>query len=85
MIVMPNDTVNINISYSQKTEKENIYILESTQTWDKPLHRADYSLSIDNSVTLDSLSLKSDTLINNVYYWTKIDFYPKDNFIIWIK
>jgi hypothetical protein len=85
MIVMPNDTVNINISYSQKTEKENIYILESTQTWDKPLLRANYSLSIDNSVTLDSLSIKPDTLINNVYYWTKTDFYPNYNFKIWIK
>jgi len=85
MIVMPYDTVNIAISYSQKTEKENIYILESTQTWDKPLQNADYSLSIDNSVTVDSLSLRPDTLINNVYFWTKTDFYPNDNFKIWIK
>jgi hypothetical protein len=85
MIVMPNDTVNINISYSQKTEVENVYILESTRTWDKPLQNANYSLSIDNSVTLDRFSLKPDTLINNFYYWTKTDFYPDENFKIWIK
>jgi hypothetical protein len=85
MNVIPHDTVNINISYSQRTEKENIYILESTQTWDKPLHKADYSLTIDNSVTLDSVSLKPDKRINNVYYWTKTNFYPNDNFILWIE
>lgn len=85
MILFPQDTVNINISYTQKTEKENIYILESTQTWGKPLHSADYSLSTDNSVKIDSLSLTPDTLINNVYFWNKTDFYPKENFKVWIK
>lgn len=85
MIVLPMDTVSINISYCQKTNKENIYILESTQTWEKPLQKADYSLSIDNSVTIDSLSLRPDTLIDNVYYWTKTEFYPNENFKVWIK
>lgn len=85
MIVLPMDTVNINISYRQKTDKENIYILESTQTWEKPLQKADYSLSIDNSVMIDSLSLRPDTLINNVYYWTKTEFYPNENFKVLIK
>jgi hypothetical protein len=85
MIVMPKDTVKINISYSQKTESENVYILKSTRTWDKPLQNASYSLTLDNSVTLDRLSLKPDTLINNIYYWTKTGFYPDDNFEVWIK
>jgi hypothetical protein len=85
MIVIPKDTVNINISYSQKTQKENTYILESTQTWHKPLQTVAYSLSFDNSITIDSLSLKPDTLINNVYYWGKTNFYPNENFKIWIK
>lgn len=85
MIVLPLDTVYINISYRQKTEKENTYILESTQTWEKPLQKADYSLSIDNSVTIDRLSFRPDTLINNVYYWTKAEFYPNENFNVWIK
>ncbi len=85
MIVLPKDTVRINISYSQKSDKENIYILESTQTWGKPLQKADYSLRFNNSVSIDSLSLKPDTLINNVYYWSKTDFYPNENFKVWIK
>jgi hypothetical protein len=85
MILMPYDTVNINISYNQKTEKVNTYILESARTWNKPLLRADYSLSYDNTVMIDSLSPEPDSLINNVYFWTRTDFYPNENFIVWIK
>lgn len=85
ILVLPKDTVKINIAYSQYTDKENSYILESTQTWGKALKNADYSLTFDSSVQIDSLSLKPDSLINNVYYWEKHDFYPKENFTIWIK
>ncbi len=85
MFMFPKDTVSINISYNQNTKRENTYILESTQTWGKPLHNADYSLSADNSVRIDSISLKPDTLINNVYYWHKQNFYPNENFRVWIK
>ena len=83
--VLSKDTVNVNISYCQKTEKENIYILESTQTWSTPLQKADYSLTFDNSIEIDSLSLRPDFFFDNVYYWNKTDFYPNENFKIWIK
>jgi hypothetical protein len=85
IIVLPKDTVKINISYSQNTVKENIYILESTQTWGQALKQADYSLTFDTSVQIDSLSLKPDSLTNNVYFWNKQDFYPNENFKVWIK
>lgn len=85
IVVLPKDTVMVNIAYSQLTKKENIYILESTQTWGQALKIADYSLIYDSLVYIDSLSLKPDSLINNVYYWKKKDFYPKDNFNVWIK
>lgn len=85
IVVLPKDTIKVNIAYSQNTEKENVYVLESTQTWGKALKRADYSLTIDSSVQIDNLSLRPDTLINNVYYWNKQDFYPNDDFKIWIK
>jgi hypothetical protein len=83
--LLPRDTVKVNIAYSQKTVKENIYILESTQAWGQALKRADYSLTFDSSVQIDSLSLKPDSLINNVFYWGKQDFYPKENFKVWVK
>lgn len=85
IILPPKDTIQINISYSQNTEKENVYILESTQTWGQPLIHADYSLTFDKSVKIDSLSMKADSLINHVFYWTKQNFFPEDNFIVWIK
>jgi hypothetical protein len=85
MVVMPRDTVFINIAYNQKTERENTYILESTQLWGKPLQSADFSLSFDSSVTIDSLSLQPCTFVNNKYYWHMTDFFPGENFTVWIK
>ncbi len=83
--ILPKDTIKVNIAYSQNTVKENIYILKSTQVWGKALTRADYSLSVDNSVQIDSLSLKPDSLCKNIYYWRKKDFYPNENFKVWVK
>jgi hypothetical protein len=83
--VLPNDTVSIHIAYCQRTRRENMYILESTKTWKKPLQKALYSLTFDNAVTIDSLSIKPDTLIGHVYYWTRTNFYPGENFSIWIR
>jgi len=83
--IFSKDTVKLNISYTQKTSIENIYILESTQAWNKPLQKAEYSLTCDDTVVIDSLSLKQDTIVGNVYYWTKTDFYPTDDFKITIK
>jgi hypothetical protein len=84
-LILPKDSVKVNIAYSQNTVKENIYILESTQTWGQALKKANYSLTFDTSVQIDSLSLKSDSLDDNVYYWKRQDFYPKENFKVWIK
>ena len=83
--ILPRDTVKINIAYSQKAMKENVYILKSTRTWKEALKQADYSLTFDNSIQIESLSLKPDSLKNSVYYWTEKDFYPNDDFIVRIK
>jgi hypothetical protein len=83
--ILPGDTVKINIAYSQQTMKENVYILKSTRTWNEALERADYSLTFDNSIQIENLSLKPDSLKNDVYYWSKKDFYPNEDFIVRIK
>lgn len=83
--ILPYDTILVNIVYSQNTEKENVYVLESTQSWGQPLIRADYSLVFDESVQIDSISMEPDSLIQNAYYWTKQDFFPDDDFKVWIK
>lgn len=83
--VLPKDTVRVNVVYSQKTEKENIYILESTQTWGRALKRANYSLTVDKSIKIKNLSLMPDSIVNNRYYWNKEDFFPSENFKITIQ
>ena len=85
IFVLPKDTIKINIAYSQNTVRENIYILESTQAWGKALNEAHYSLTFDKSVHIDSLSLKPDSLCDNTYYWKRKDFYPNENFKVYIK
>jgi hypothetical protein len=85
LTILPTDTIKLNLAYSQKTENENAYILRSTQTWGKPLQKAVYSLSYDDSVIIDSVSLMPDSIVGHVYYWTKMDFYPKDDFTVMIK
>ncbi len=85
ILVLPEDTVKVNIAYSQKTVKENIYILESTQTWEQALKHADYSVTFDTSVEIERFSLNPDTMYDRVYYWKRKDFSPKDNFKVWIK
>ncbi|HOG19809.1 MAG TPA: hypothetical protein PKW37_05155 [Salinivirgaceae bacterium] len=84
LIAQPKDTVKVNIAYSQNSVRENIYILETTQMWGQALKKAEYSLTFDTSVQIDSLSLKPDSLSNNVYYWKREDFYPNENFKVWI-
>jgi hypothetical protein len=83
--VLPGDTVAVNISYSQATELENIYVLKSTQTWGEPLQTAKYSLTYDESVGIDSLSYKPDYKEGNVYYWNKKEFFPNEDFKILVK
>jgi hypothetical protein len=83
--VLPKDTVMVNIAYSQKTVTENIYVLKSTKTWGKPLINANYSLTVNTSVNVDSLSLKPDLFRNSVYHWQIDSFYPDDDFKVYIK
>ena len=83
--VLPKDSVKVNIAYSQKAARENIYILKSAQTWGHALKSASYSLTYDPLVQIDSLALKPDSLVDNIYYWSKLDFYPDKDFKVWIK
>jgi hypothetical protein len=82
--IRPKDTVAVNIAYSQKTSTENVYILESTQAWGKALKWAQYSLQHDASVTIDRLSIAPDSMSQGIRYWNKVDFFPKENFTVWI-
>jgi hypothetical protein len=83
--VLANDTVYVNIAYSQLTTKENMYILSSTQAWKKPLKQADYTLKTDDSISILEFSYPPDRQSGNIYYWNKTDFYPEKEFSIKIE
>lgn len=83
--LLPFDTIILNISYSQKVSTKNTYILESSQAWNEPLENASYSLKYNSSIVIDSLSISPDSEQDNIYYWNKTDFYPSENFEVWIK
>ena len=79
------DTIYVNIAYSQKTNKENTYILTSTQAWGKSLSQADYTLKTDNSISITEFSYPPDKQVGNIYYWNKTDFYPQQDFVIYTR
>jgi hypothetical protein len=85
LIVFPTDTVLLNISYAQKTDIENIYILTSTHAWKAPISEANYSLRFDPAIRIDSFSYKPDRVEGEVYFWEKSNFYPEYDFKILIK
>lgn len=84
-VVIPGDTVSINISYSQMTKAENVYILTSTKMWNSPLKFAEYSLTFENDISIQNVSFKPDSIEGNVYYWRKYDFLPSEDFHVSIK
>jgi hypothetical protein len=78
--MQPLDTVYINIAYTQTLLKNNIYILRSTQAWGKPLQKAQYTLTVQNSFSIENISYSPDSQEDNVYYWEKYDFLPSKDF-----
>lgn len=85
LFIAPTDTIRVNISYSQKTSKENVYILKSTQYWNRPLQFAEYTLTADRSVSIDSVSYAPDRVEANIYYFRRVDFFPGEDFVVVIK
>lgn len=84
--VPPEGKILLNIYYTQPIREKNIYILTSTQTWQKPLKLAKYALTIkpkQYQVNEFSYSVDSSNFNNNgqqIYYWTKKDFMPDKDF-----
>jgi hypothetical protein len=78
--MQPFDTVYINIAYTQTLLKNNVYILRSTQAWGKPLQKAQYTLTVSDSLSIETFSYPPDSQKDNVYYWEKQDFLPSWDF-----
>lgn len=84
-----NDSLSVNIYYSSKSKKKNVYILTTTRFWGNPLEIAYYSLAIDTGINLKTLSLKPDSssVMNGkqVYFWKKEKFLPEKDFVVEIE
>lgn len=76
------DTVNINIAYCQPIQENNIYILTSTQAWNRPLLFAEYSLTVSKKIRIKSFSYTPDKKRGKIYYWKKTNFMPDKEFMI---
>jgi hypothetical protein len=75
------------IKYIQKlNSKKAEYILTSTQAWKKPFEIVNYKLIVPQSLYINSISYKADSVYiensNKVYIWQKRDFMPTKNMII---
>jgi hypothetical protein len=73
------------VYFRQRLEESHFrYILESTETWSKPLEFANYELQMPLSIIPDSLSYSPDTsfIANDTRYfkWKKTDFMPDRDF-----
>lgn len=82
-----NDTALYHIAYRQPVVSDSVrYILLTTKQWRKPLEEAAYTLVADNSIKIQSLTYRPDTVYQfeamKVYHWRKENFLPEKDIII---
>jgi hypothetical protein len=75
------DTSKITVVYRQRLKRNTgRYILTTTQSWEKPLGRSNYSITVPQNVTLEYFSYESDSVFNKkdslVYFFSKENFMP---------
>ncbi len=84
------DTSLYHIAYRQKVSGDSaMYILRSTQAWNRPLGYAEYKLVVEDSVAISGFSYDPDEVYNiegkNIYVWKRTDFMPRKDFVIHFK
>jgi len=87
VLIYPKDTAVVHVIYKQQIPNQNAeYILTSTQAWNRPLKRADFTLTIPMDTRIDSLSYDADSLLFTggkvKYKWRFTDFMPERNFFV---
>lgn len=81
------DTSEFTAFYRQRNLiKRAEYILTTTQNWNAPLQKAEYIVNLPKYLSLKSISLQPDSVINNpaykTYFITKENFMPIINLIV---
>jgi len=84
------DTTAIRIIYQHKTKSDSVmYVLRSTQYWQRPLESAEYKLRIDKRMSVTRFSIVPDKVYTledeNIYYWKRFNFMPYTDFVFHFK
>ena len=87
LVVLPYDTVKLNIFYQQKGVMDTIhYILTTTKIWGEPLKKAEYTFETERFRKIKSFSYSPDksttTDDKQKYFWKKKDFLPERDFLV---
>ncbi|MDD2799035.1 MAG: hypothetical protein PHV20_10615 [Bacteroidales bacterium] len=89
IVVLPKDSLDVNISYIQNTLKRNSYIISSTKSWGAPLKKAYYSLTAPLKMNIGDFTFTPDSMIvkakKRIYYWKKNNFLPASEFEFSVK
>jgi hypothetical protein len=84
----PLDTVIFQIGYRQKLNGDSaVYILKTTQGWNKPLESAEYKLIAPSTLNIRKFTCQPDTVYKiesyKIYYWKKKDFMPENDMMFY--
>ena len=84
------ETTLYHIAYHQKISGDSaVYILRSTQAWNRPLDYAEYKLLVEDSVVTTGFSYSPDKVYDvegkKIYLWRRGNFMPDKDFIIYFK
>jgi hypothetical protein len=87
LVMMPHDTVKMNIFYRQQRVGDTArYILTTTKVWGEALKRGEYTFETDAETHIKSFSYPPDKQVthNNYqkFYWHKKDFMPVKDFVV---
>jgi hypothetical protein len=88
--MMQGDTVIMRIQYRQKIVSDSVlYVLRSTQYWQRPIESAEYKLRIGKLMNITKISIIPDKVYTiedeNIYYWKRNNFMPQTDFIFHFK
>jgi hypothetical protein len=87
LTIADRDTTLCHIAYRQKVIGDSaIYILRSTQAWNRPLEYAEYKLVVEDSIAVTGFSYTPDKVYDiegkKIYLWRRTDFMPEKDFVI---
>jgi hypothetical protein len=81
----PHSVKSIKVFYRQRhNQREARYILLTTNFWEKPFEKADYSLAVRKNIRIDDFSIKPDSRVDfgetEIFYWNRENFMPETDF-----